>query len=183
MTARRRTRRAPSRLPRRLARWPSASATPSATSAFLRSAVPNDMEAETSSASHVTSTRSARSMRTCVSPVRAVTFHSIRRTSSPGMYGRTCASSLPAPSTDERWSPASIPSIRLPIVRSSARSSVSGSAPGPGRSGLRANSVVSGAIVKPRSPACSGRAPARSPSRSPRRGSCRRPPARRGPGS
>ena len=52
----------PSRLPRRLARWPSASATPSATSAFRRSAVPKDIEGDTSSASQVTSTRSARSI-------------------------------------------------------------------------------------------------------------------------
>ena len=74
----------PSRLPRRLARWPSASATPSATSALRRSAVPNAIDGETSSASQVTSTRSARSTRTCGSPVRAVTFQSIRRTSSPG---------------------------------------------------------------------------------------------------
>ena len=49
-----------------------------------RSAVPNRIDAETSSTSHVTSTRSASSTRTCGSPVRAVTFHSIRRTSSPG---------------------------------------------------------------------------------------------------
>ena len=44
--------------------------------------------------------------------VRAVTFQSIRRTSSPGSYGLTCASSLPRPSSAERWSPASRPSTR-----------------------------------------------------------------------
>ena len=75
---------APSRLPRRVARWPTAIATPSATSAFRRSAVPKRIDGEVSSTSQVTSTRSARWTRTCGSPVRAVTFQSIRRTSSPG---------------------------------------------------------------------------------------------------
>ena len=63
---------------------PTATATPSATSALRRSPVPNAIDADASSTSHVTSTRSASSTRTCGSPVRAVTFHSIRRTSSPG---------------------------------------------------------------------------------------------------
>ena len=62
----------PSRFPRRVARWPIATATPSATSAFRRSAVPNCIETEVSRTSQVTSTRSARSTRTCGSPVRAV---------------------------------------------------------------------------------------------------------------
>src|SRR5439155_509497 len=92
----------PRRLPRRVATRPSASATPSATSAFRRSAVPNCIEADVSRTSQVTSTRSARCTRTCGSPVRAVTFQSIRRTSSPGTYGRTCASSVPTPIMAER---------------------------------------------------------------------------------
>ena len=50
----------PSRLPRRVATWPIAIATPSATSALRRSAVPNCIDGEVSSTSHVTSTRSAR---------------------------------------------------------------------------------------------------------------------------
>ena len=66
-----------------------ASATPSATSAFRRSAVPNDIDGVVSSTSQVTSTRSARWTRTCGSVVRAVTAQSIWRTSSPGTYGRT----------------------------------------------------------------------------------------------
>ena len=77
----------PSRLPRRVATWPTASATPSATSALRRSAVPNAIEADESNTSQVTSTRSASSTRTCGVPVRAVTFQSMRRTSSPGSYG------------------------------------------------------------------------------------------------
>ncbi len=50
----------PTRLPRTLAAWPRASATPRATSALRRSAVPNAIDGEASIASHVTSTRSAR---------------------------------------------------------------------------------------------------------------------------
>ena len=132
----------PSRFPRRVDRWPIATATPSATSAFLLSPVPNSIETEVSRTSHVTSTRSARSTRTCGSPVRAVTFQSIRRTSSPGAYGRIIASSEPVPRRLERKSPASSPSTLLPIETSRARSSPSAIGPGPGRSGVgRARSV------------------------------------------
>ena len=49
----------PRRFPRLVATWPIASAVPSATSAFRRSAVPNCIESEVFSTSHVTSTRSA----------------------------------------------------------------------------------------------------------------------------
>ena len=55
----------PSRLPRRVATWPIASATPSATSALRRSAVPNVIEAETSSSSHAVIARSPTCTRTC----------------------------------------------------------------------------------------------------------------------
>ena len=126
----------PTRFPRRLAAWPSASATPSATSALRRSAVPKPIEGVRSSTIQLTRTRSASCTRTCASRVRAVTFQSISRTSSPGTYGRTCASSLPRPSRCERWSPASRPSTRRPIDSSRARSSGSGIGPGPGRSGV-----------------------------------------------
>ena len=107
----RRTWRRARRLPRRTAKLPTASETPSATSHFRRSAVPNVIDADVSSSSHVSTARSATLTRTCGSPVRAVTFQSIRRTSSPGAYGRTCASSVPSPVAHERWSPASRPSI------------------------------------------------------------------------
>ena len=73
----------PSRLPWRVARCPTASAAPSATSALRRSAVPKPIEADTSSSSHVVSVRSATWTRTCGSPVRAVAAQSIWRTSSP----------------------------------------------------------------------------------------------------
>ena len=92
----------PSRLPRRVATWPIAIATPSATSALRRSAVPNRIEGDVSRTSQVTRTRSATCTRTCGSPVRAVTFQSIRRTSSPSAYGRICASSVPSPCSAER---------------------------------------------------------------------------------
>ena len=59
-----------------------ASAAPSATSALRRSAVPKVIDGEVSSTSQVTSARSARWIRTCGVPVRAVTFQSIWRTSS-----------------------------------------------------------------------------------------------------
>ena len=74
----------PSRLPRWVARCPTASATPSATSAFRRSAVPNVIDGERSRMSQVVSARSGTWTRTCGTVVRAVTFQSMRRTSSPG---------------------------------------------------------------------------------------------------
>ena len=74
----------PSRLPRWVARWPTAIATPSATSALRRWAVPNVIDGEVSSTSHVVSARSGTCTRTCGTVVRAVTFQSMRRTSSPG---------------------------------------------------------------------------------------------------
>ena len=55
----------PIRLPRREARWPSATATPSATSHLRRSAVPKRIDGETSSRTHDVSARSATSTRTC----------------------------------------------------------------------------------------------------------------------
>ena len=61
-----------------------ASATPSATSALRRSAVPKLIEAETSSSSQHVIARSPTCTRTCGSFMRAVTFQSMWRTSSPG---------------------------------------------------------------------------------------------------
>ena len=59
-------------------------ATPSATSALRRSAVPKVIEAEVSSTSQAVSARSPTCTRTCGSRMRAVTFQSMWRTSSPG---------------------------------------------------------------------------------------------------
>ena len=138
-------------MPRTVAAWPTASVTPSATSALRRAAVPNAIDGERSSTIHVTSTRSARCTRTCGTVVLAVTFQSISRTSSPGTYGRTWASSVPRPSSDERWSPASIPSTRRATVSSSAFRRLSGTGPGPGRDGVgSAPSAFSTRITRPR---------------------------------
>ena len=115
-----------------------ARATPSATSALRRSAVPKVIDGETSRSSHAVSARSGTWTRTCGMVVRAVTFQSIRRTSSPGSYGRTWASSVPPPRSWARNSPGRSPRIRRPTVRSSARSSASGVGPGPGCAGRSA---------------------------------------------
>jgi hypothetical protein len=67
-----------------------------------RSAVPNCIDGEVSSTSQVERARSAIWTLVWGSRVRAVTFQSIRRTSSPGWYGRIWASSVPMPSAAER---------------------------------------------------------------------------------
>ena len=92
----------PSRLPRRAAKRPTTSAAPSATSALRRSAVPKCIDGEWSSRSQAVSCRSGTSSRTCGTSVRAVAFQSIRRTSSPGSYGRMRSSSRPCAVPDDR---------------------------------------------------------------------------------
>ena len=67
----------PSRLPRRVATWPIARPTPSATSALRRSAVPKLIDGDTSSISQVVIARSPTCTRTCGSRIRAVTFQSM----------------------------------------------------------------------------------------------------------
>ena len=67
----------PSRFPRRVATWPMARLTPSATSALRRSAVPKLIDGETSSISHAVIARSPTWTRTCGSRIRAVTFQSM----------------------------------------------------------------------------------------------------------
>ena len=106
----------PSRLPRRVAAWPTASATPSATSALRRSAVPNAIEAEASKTSQVTSTRSASSTRTCVCagargdvPVdpahvvaRLVGAHLVELGADPGEGGAVVAGEQPVDAAADR---------------------------------------------------------------------------------
>src|SRR4051794_35156341 len=121
------------RPPRRAARRPSTSTTPSATSALSRSAVPKAIEGETSSTSHVVSARSGTCSRTCGMPVRALAAGSSWRTSSPGTYGRSWKSSVPAPTPGALRSPGSTPAARRAIARLSASTSPAGSAPGPWR--------------------------------------------------
>jgi hypothetical protein len=69
--------------PRRTARRASTPAAPSATSDFRRSAVPNAIDGETSTTSHVVSVRSGTCSLTCGTPVRALAAASSQRTSSP----------------------------------------------------------------------------------------------------
>ena len=86
-----------------------------------------------------TSTRSARLTRTCGSPVRAVTFQSIFRTSSPGTYGRTCASSCRRRAATSGSRPRAGPRRggRSSIVER-AQEVEPAAAPGPGASGVGA---------------------------------------------
>ena len=97
----------PSRSERRATKRPMTRAAPSATSALRRSAVPKCIDAERSRSSQAVSWRSGTSSRTCGTPLRAVAFQSMRRTSSPGSYGRMRSSSRPAPRPSPRWSPTS----------------------------------------------------------------------------
>ncbi len=59
-------------------------------------------EAERSTAQRTASSRSSTYSFTQGSPRRAVTFQSMKRTSSPGMYSRTSANSIPVPRNTER---------------------------------------------------------------------------------
>ena len=59
--------------------------------------VPNVIDGDTSSATTTFSSRSAWVCRTNGAFRRAVTFQSIRRTSSPGRYGRCSSKSKPVP--------------------------------------------------------------------------------------
>jgi hypothetical protein len=109
-------------LPVRWVRKPIAAVAASASSRFSIAAVPKSMLAVPSSSVQISSSRSATSSRTCGSAVRAVTFQSIRRTSSPGWYALASAGSLPGPGNRPRCSPWSSPSSLLVIVSSSLRS-------------------------------------------------------------
>ena len=88
-------------LPARLtASRASTSATPSATSAFSRCAVPNAIDGERSSTIQVVSARSGTCRRTWGWPVRAVAAASRWRTSSPGSYGAQLRELGPAADAD-----------------------------------------------------------------------------------
>src|SRR5690625_187425 len=91
-----------------------------AASRLKRVADPKDSEAETSTASSTVCSRSSSNTFTYVSPVRADTFQSICRTSSPIWYGRTSANSIPRPRNAEWASPPNTLLTR-PRVRISRR--------------------------------------------------------------
>ena len=74
---------APMRLPVRAVRKPTAATAARARSRFSHRAVPKSRLAEQSTRAHVSSSRSAMVSRTWGTVVRAVTFQSMRRTSSP----------------------------------------------------------------------------------------------------
>ena len=82
----------------------------------------------------------ATSTRTCGTVIRAVAFQSMRPTSSPGSYGRTCASSMPPPRSRRGTRRGTRPRIRRP-TRGRARAAgprASGPDPaGPGRGSER----------------------------------------------
>ena len=61
-------------------------------------------------------------------PMRAVTFQSIRRTSSPSTYSRASANSMPAPRKTERYSPPSNEAVRRRVRISIVRMRASRSA-------------------------------------------------------
>ena len=73
-----------------------------AASSLLRRPEPKSCDALTSTSSITVSSRSSTNRLTCGSPVRAVTFQSIARTSSPGTYGRTSSNSMPRPLNTDR---------------------------------------------------------------------------------
>ncbi len=77
-------------------------ASSTAASSFERRPEPNSSDADTSTTSMTVSSRSSTKRLTCGSPVRAVTFQSIVRTSSPGTYGRTSSNSMPRPRNTDR---------------------------------------------------------------------------------
>ena len=107
--------------------------------------------------SHVSSSRSAIVSRTWGCWSRAVTFQSMRRTSSPGWYSRVSPSSEPWPGTRPRYSPWSRPSRRRLISRSRRRRTCSGlpdvdiGVVGGGRDTVGSGAAVVRAIVGRRS--------------------------------
>src|SRR5665213_3305444 len=82
-------------------------ATSAASSRFVRSAEPKFSDALTSTSNKMVSSRSSVNFFTKAWPVRAVTFQSMVRTSSPGTYSRTSSKSMPRPLKTERYWPAS----------------------------------------------------------------------------
>ena len=58
---------------------------------------PKSVEAEMSTAMMTVSSRSSTYFLMCATPVRAVTFQSMSRTSSPSVYVRTSLNSIPRP--------------------------------------------------------------------------------------
>src|SRR5512139_624239 len=85
-------------------------------SRFVRYFDPKACDGETSRRRRTVRSRSSTYFFTWGTPVRAVTFQSMARTSSPGTYSRTSENSMPRPRKTEWYSPPS-PSFTRRLVR------------------------------------------------------------------
>src|SRR6185437_6947925 len=110
---------APTRSLLRMADIASTAASSDATSLLKRRRVPKRSEPDTSTASITVSSRSSMYRLTYGRCMRAVTFQSMLRTSSPAWYSRTSANSIPCPLNTERYSPVKS-ELTSPRVRSSS---------------------------------------------------------------
>ena len=133
-----------------------------ASSLLKRFTVPKRSEPERSTTSITVSSRSSMYRFTKGRRMRAVTFQSIERTSSPGWYSRTSENSMPWPLKTDRYSPVKT-ELTSPRVRSSISFTcrrISGGTP-IGFSGVRFGTSLRGRrrkmpITEPESPPESG---------------------------
>ena len=91
-------------------------ASSAARSRLLIAADPKFPEALISTSKKIVSSRSSVNFFTNGRPARAVTFQSMVRTSSPGMYSRTSSKSMPRPLNTEWYAPARL-SLTMRRVR------------------------------------------------------------------
>src|SRR6202166_1732793 len=91
-------------------------ASSAARSRLLKAAEPKFPEALISTSNRIVSSRSSVNFLTKGRPARAVTFQSMVRTSSPGLYSRTSSKSMPRPLNTEWYSPARL-SLTMRRVR------------------------------------------------------------------
>src|SRR6266536_1111339 len=112
---------APTRLPACAKSRARQIASSASTESFPRCAAPNLIEADRSSTSQAVSSRSSVYSRTYGSSSRAVTFQSMCRTSSSGVYSRRPVKSIPAPRNSVRYPPWSRPSSRRMTCHSRRR--------------------------------------------------------------
>ena len=120
----------------RIAASASTAQSSAARSSFVRGNAPTPCEALTSTTKSTVRSRSSRYLRITGTPVRAITFQSNERTSSPGTYGRSSSNSRPRPRKTAWYSPRnrSLTSRRALISIAFTRSSNSaGMLPGPSR--------------------------------------------------
>src|SRR5208282_1010456 len=96
-------------------------ASSAARSRLLNAPDPKFPEALMSTSKKMVSSRSSVNFFTKVRPARAVTFQSIVRTSSPGVYSRTSSKSIPRPLNTEWYAPARLSLTRRRVRISSCR--------------------------------------------------------------